>query len=70
MAQTRADEKPRAHGRRLPRAKRLPAIKKKANYEEYGGAPLLGVNGICIIAPRLQHAARDQKRAPRRGRIH
>ncbi|HSH39099.1 MAG TPA: phosphate acyltransferase PlsX [Chthoniobacterales bacterium] len=25
-------------------------IKKKVNYEEYGGSPLLGVNGICIIA--------------------
>ncbi|MGA3172689.1 MAG: phosphate acyltransferase PlsX [Chthoniobacteraceae bacterium] len=25
-------------------------IKKKINYEEYGGSPLLGVNGICIIA--------------------
>ncbi|MHC4870788.1 MAG: phosphate acyltransferase PlsX [Planctomycetota bacterium] len=24
-------------------------IKKKANYDQYGGAPLLGVNGICII---------------------
>ncbi len=30
----------------------LPALKrlmKRANYEEYGGAPLLGVNGVCII---------------------
>lgn len=26
------------------------AIKKRMNYEEYGGMPLLGVNGICIIA--------------------
>src|ERR1051325_3100864 len=26
------------------------AIYKKTNYEEYGGSPLLGVNGICIIA--------------------
>jgi glycerol-3-phosphate acyltransferase PlsX len=26
------------------------AIWKKTNYEEYGGSPLLGVNGICIIA--------------------
>jgi len=26
------------------------AIKKKTNYEEVGGSPLLGVNGICIIA--------------------
>jgi len=26
------------------------AIKKKVNYEEYGGSVLLGVNGICIIA--------------------
>ncbi|MEI6871955.1 MAG: phosphate acyltransferase PlsX [Verrucomicrobiota bacterium] len=25
-------------------------IKKKANPDEYGGMPLLGVNGICIIA--------------------
>jgi glycerol-3-phosphate acyltransferase PlsX len=25
-------------------------IKDKPNYEEYGGSPLLGVNGICIIA--------------------
>jgi glycerol-3-phosphate acyltransferase PlsX len=25
-------------------------IKAKTNYEEYGGSPLLGVNGICIIA--------------------
>jgi phosphate acyltransferase len=26
------------------------SIRKKSNYEEYGGMPLLGVNGICIIA--------------------
>src|SRR6184192_1156757 len=25
-------------------------IKQKMNYEEYGGSPLFGVNGICIIA--------------------
>jgi glycerol-3-phosphate acyltransferase PlsX len=25
-------------------------IKKKASPDEYGGMPLLGVNGICIIA--------------------
>jgi glycerol-3-phosphate acyltransferase PlsX len=25
-------------------------IRKKTNYEEYGGMPLLGVNGICIIS--------------------
>ena len=25
-------------------------IRKKTNYENYGGSPLLGVNGICIIA--------------------
>src|SRR4029079_16520570 len=25
-------------------------LKDKTNYEEYGGSPLLGVNGICIIA--------------------
>src|SRR5260370_14703195 len=26
------------------------AIKDKTNYEYYGGSPLLGVNGICIIS--------------------
>jgi len=26
------------------------AIRKRTNYETYGGSPLLGVNGICIIA--------------------
>ena len=26
------------------------AIRKRTNYENYGGSPLLGVNGICIIA--------------------
>ena len=26
------------------------AIRRKTNYETYGGSPLLGVNGICIIA--------------------
>ena len=26
------------------------SIRKKTNYEEYGGTPLLGVNGVCIIA--------------------
>ena len=25
-------------------------IKKRVNYEEYGGSLLLGVNGTCIIA--------------------
>ena len=25
-------------------------MKSKLNYEEYGGAPLLGVNGICVIS--------------------
>jgi phosphate acyltransferase len=26
------------------------SIRKKTNYEEHGGMPLLGVNGVCIIA--------------------
>jgi glycerol-3-phosphate acyltransferase PlsX len=28
----------------------LKKIWQKTNYEEYGGSPLLGVNGVCIIA--------------------
>src|SRR6266851_4585223 len=26
------------------------AIRRRLSYEEYGGAPLLGVNGVCIVA--------------------
>jgi glycerol-3-phosphate acyltransferase PlsX len=26
------------------------ALKKEIDYSEYGGAPLLGVNGVCIIS--------------------
>jgi glycerol-3-phosphate acyltransferase PlsX len=26
------------------------AVKERTNYESYGGSPLLGVNGVCIIA--------------------
>ncbi|HEX3032038.1 MAG TPA: phosphate--acyl-ACP acyltransferase, partial [Bacillota bacterium] len=28
----------------------LKGLKKKMDYTEYGGAPLLGLNGICIIS--------------------
>ena len=51
MAQARADENARCAWP-APISRRTPfkAIKKKVNYEEYGGMPLLGVNGICIIA--------------------
>jgi glycerol-3-phosphate acyltransferase PlsX len=38
-----------------PRCRRIAApafraIRKKTNSEDYGGMPLLGVNGVCIIA--------------------
>src|SRR2546430_16980722 len=39
-------------------------IKDKTNYEEYGGSPLLGVNGICIIAHGASTPLAGQK-APR-----
>jgi glycerol-3-phosphate acyltransferase PlsX len=26
------------------------AIRRRLSYEEYGGVPLLGVNGVCIVA--------------------
>src|SRR2546430_3065346 len=44
-------------------------IKAKTNYEEYGGSPLLGVNGICILAhgankpAGMQNAIRSAARA-------
>ena len=46
------------------------AIYKKTNYEEYGGSPLLGVNGICIIAHGSSTPAGDQECHPRGGGKH
>ncbi|MFW6134602.1 MAG: phosphate acyltransferase PlsX [Elusimicrobiota bacterium] len=31
-------------------------VKKKINYDEVGGAPLLGVNGVCIICHGISNA--------------
>ena len=33
-------------------------LRRKVDYSEYGGAPLLGVNGACLIAPRALHRRR------------
>ena len=44
-------------------------IKKKMNYEEYGGMPLAGRERHLHHRARRQHAARDQERVPRGGRI-
>jgi glycerol-3-phosphate acyltransferase PlsX len=33
----------------LPMKKAMAPLKKKMDYAEYGGSPLLGLNGICII---------------------
>jgi len=33
----------------LPMKKALEPLKKKLDYAEYGGSPLLGLNGLCII---------------------
>ena len=30
--------------------KAMAPVRKKMDYAEYGGSPLLGLNGICIIA--------------------
>ena len=30
-------------------AKDIEEMKRQLDYEEYGGAPLLGINGACII---------------------
>lgn len=43
------------------------ALRRRMDYAEYGGAPLLGVNGVCIVAHgrsspyALQHALRVAK---------
>lgn len=44
------------------------ALAKKMDYHEYGGAPLLGVNGVCVIAHGSSEA-RTIRAAIRNGRI-
>ncbi len=34
----------------LPMKKAMAPLRKKIDYAEYGGSPLLGLNGLCIIA--------------------
>lgn len=53
----------------------LKALKRRLDYSEYGGAPLLGVNGLCIIghgsskANGIFHAIRVAKEAAEGGVI-
>ncbi len=39
-------------------------LRSRFNYEEYGGAPLLGVNGVCVIAHGAFFRPGDQERDP------
>ncbi|MBS1709797.1 MAG: phosphate acyltransferase PlsX [Armatimonadetes bacterium] len=41
----------------LPLKKGLAPLRQQVDYTEYGGSPLLGVNGVCIIA----HGSSDAK---------
>lgn len=41
----------------LPLRKGLAPLRQQMDYREYGGSPLLGVNGVCIIA----HGSSDAK---------
>ena len=51
--------------------KKKKAIHKKTNWEDYGGSPLLGVNGICIIAHGASTSLAVQNAvAQGRGRIY
>ncbi|MFH1239127.1 MAG: phosphate--acyl-ACP acyltransferase, partial [bacterium] len=34
----------------------LKNIRKKIDYAEYGGAPLLGINGVCVIGHGISNA--------------
>ena len=47
----------------------LRRIAKRMDYAEYGGAPLLGVDGVVIIAPRAVECAGDQECRARGRRV-
>jgi len=44
----------------------MKGIKQKMDYSEYGGAPLLGVRGVCVIGHGRSNA-NAMKNAIRRG---
>ncbi len=44
-------------------------LRKRVDYSEYGGVPLLGVKGVNHHLPRPLQRQRHQERHPRRGRI-
>ncbi len=41
---------------RLLIRKALAGVRKRINYDEYGGAPLLGINGVCIVCHGISNA--------------
>ena len=54
---------------RCSRAGAFRAVKQRIDPAEYGGAPLLGVKGCCVIGHGRSNAARHQARHPRRRRV-
>ena len=44
-------------------------FKKRIDYSEYGGAPLLGVRGVCIVGHGSLQRARHHERHPRGRRV-
>ncbi len=49
-------------GALLMKKKVFSQLRKKIDYAEYGGAPLLGVNGCAIISHGKSNAKADKKR--------
>jgi len=45
----------------------LMRIKKRLDYSEYGGAPLLGLDGVCVIGPAVERQGRRKRRQSRKG---
>ena len=43
-------------------------FRKRVDYSEYGGAPLLGVKGVCIICHgKFEHQRRQERHTGRHG---
>ena len=71
MAQARADEEHQSAWP-APSSRKAPSkpSSKKMNSDEYGGMPLLGVNGICIIAHGASSPLAMKNAIRMAGRIH
>ena len=69
MKMVAKERRPRLAERQDPASTRLQALIHKHDYSAYGGAPLLGIDGICIICHGSSGERAIKNALGRRGQI-